>query len=228
MTLKESMHAAELAEADTHTQTSDLLDLLVDAQTEASLARLVSRLPRNVVIGLAGPKGSGKSSIAEALHTGAAPHVRRLRFADGLKRMLLSLGLTSEQIDGPDKHKACELLDYSTPRHAMQTLGAEWGRGMISPNLWVNACMQQIDNTASTRVHVIDDVRFANEADAIHKRGGVVIEVVQPGVLYNPEHASEAGLPKSLIDYSVMNDNTPLSAAIHVMLRTLHKIGASK
>ena len=210
--------------SNTDTQTYDLLDILVDAQTEANLGRLVSLLPHSVVIGLAGPKGSGKSTIAGALAKGAAPHARRLRFADGLKRMLLALGLTAEQIDGPDKDKPCDLLGGCTPRHAMQTLGTEWGRDMIASNLWVNACMQQIV-ASNALVHVIDDVRFANEAEAIRKRGGVVIEVVRLGHVYNPEHTSEIGLPEHLVDYSITNDGTPLSAAIHVMLRTLHRIG---
>jgi hypothetical protein len=212
---------------DTNMQTSDFLNILVDAQTEASLGRFVSLLPRSVVIGLAGPKGSGKSMIAGALHAHASQSVRRYRFADGLKRMLLALGLTAEQIDGPDKDKPCDLLGGGTPRHAMQTLGTEWGRDTISSNLWVNACMQQVA-VSSALVHVIDDVRFSNEAEAIHKRGGVVIEVVRPGYVYNPEHASEIGLPEDLVDYSITNDGTPLSAAIHAMLRTLHKIGAGK
>lgn len=208
---------------DTNTQTSDFLNILVDAQPEASLGRLVSLLPRSAVIGLAGPKGSGKSTIADVLHV----HGARYRFADGLKRMLLALGLTAEQVDGPDKDKPCDLLGGCTPRYAMQTLGTEWGRDTIASNLWVNACMQQIA-ASDAPVRVIDDVRFANEAEAIHKRGGVVIEIMRPGALYNPEHASEIGLPQHLIDYSITNDDTPLSAAVHVMLRTLHKIGASK
>jgi hypothetical protein len=200
------------------------LRLLASHCNAEVLSSLVTALPRPAIIGLAGPKGCGKSTIAEVLEVSSLGVVRH-RFAGPLKRMAAALGLTYEQIDGAEKELPCELLGGLTPRYLMQTLGTQWGRDMISPDLWVNACMHEIDAAQidGERVSIIDDVRFDNEADAIHVRGGVVIEIVRAGAAYDPNVASERGLRSSAIDYMLVNDGTPMAAAIDVLL-TVHDL----
>lgn len=137
------------------------------------------------LIGLAGPKHCGKSTIAKAIvlrchmqdeHQDA---VRR-RFAGKIKAMLRALGLTEAQVDGDEKDLPCELLGGKTPRDAMTALGTEWGRCMMDDELWLRATMQQVDvDLAEDTLVVIDDVRFDNEATAIRERDGVVIKLVR-------------------------------------------------
>jgi hypothetical protein len=50
-------------------------------------------------------------------------------------------------------------------------------------------------------------VRFPNEAEAILRRGGIMIEIVRPGV-EQMNHASEIPLPKSLLTHTVINDGS--------------------
>lgn len=167
------------------------------------------------VIGLAGPKGAGKSYVAGLLQT----HFRccRIGFADPLKRMLMTLGLTRTQCySAVEKETPCDLLCGHTPRHAMQTLGTEWGRDMISNDIWVRATLFEIyrefknsPRERPTDRFVIEDVRFANEAKAIRLAGGHLWEVRRPGRSYDPKHPSEAGLDV-VFDQVVVNDGSRL------------------
>ncbi len=45
---------------------------------------------------------------------------------------------TEDKIEGSLKAKPCSLLAGKTPRHAMQTLGTEWGRNCIGDGFWIN------------------------------------------------------------------------------------------
>jgi len=69
----------------------------------------------------------------------------------------------------------------------MQTIGTEWGRNMIHPDIWVRAWEQSLPEDADV---VVDDVRFPNEVAAIRRLGGDVIRICRDG--HEPgEHISE-------------------------------------
>lgn len=95
---------------------------------------------------------------------------QRMRFADKLKNMLRALGLTGREVDGDLKESPCDILGGQTPRHAMITLGTEWGRDMIHPNIWVNAIERDMIVMRAEGINkfVIDDLRFLNEANYIN------------------------------------------------------------
>lgn len=144
---------------------------------------------RPKLIGLVGYAGSGKSTAAE--HIQAVYRYDRIKFAGTLKRMLRSLGLSLQEVDGDLKEKPCDLLCGKTPRYAMQTLGTEWGRDLIHPDIWVNSTMRLVDSMENEVV--IDDVRFESEMKAIRIRGGVLWYVFRPEVHPLGAHVSEAG-----------------------------------
>lgn len=125
------------------------------------------------LIGLCGAAGSGKSTVAGFLE---AQGYVRLRFAHPLKAMMRALlhsaGMdevtASRCTDGDLKERPLGELLGATPRHAMQTLGTEWGRQYIHPELWVALTMGRAERmVAEGKRVVIDDVRFPNEADRI-------------------------------------------------------------
>jgi hypothetical protein len=96
----------------------------------------------------------------------------------------------------------------ASPRRLLQTIGTEWGRETIHPEIWVMATMKRIEDSEAT-LAVITDVRFDNEAEAIHARGGYVWRVVRPGaglVGSAGSHSSERGIEASLVDDEVLND----------------------
>lgn len=158
------------------------------------------------IIGITGLAGSGKSTVAQMLAEIAG--YRRVRFAQPLKDMLRAMGLSADQVDGDQKGDPCELLCGQTPRHAMQTLGTEWGRERLGTDVWVNAAMRHVKAIAAPRV-VFDDCRFENEVEAIKLRGGVVIGVTRPSVESAGSHASEAMASSAGDgDWSLLNDGS--------------------
>lgn len=142
------------------------------------------------LIGLIGYARSGKSTVAGIL---AAQHgFRRQRFAGPLKDMLRALGLGDYEIEGDGKEQPCALLSGRTPRHAMITLGTEWGRGLIAPTFWLDlARVKASALLADKQSAAFEDCRFQNEADLIRDLGGEIWRVVRPGVGGEIAHASE-------------------------------------
>lgn len=157
------------------------------------------------LIGITGYAGSGKTTAARIL---VERHkFLQVKFAGPLKAMVRCLGLGDAEIEGNLKELPSAILGGKTPRHAMQTLGSEWGRDLIHPNLWVNAAMAMVDDALDHggRV-VIDDLRFPNEAEAIKSRGGMIVRIQRDGVGPVNAHHSEANdIPP---DWMIYNSGT--------------------
>jgi RecA/RadA recombinase len=142
-------------------------------------------MARAMIIGFTGPIGCGKSFAARHLVNNHGFTVHKM--AAPLKSMMRAIGLTDEHIEGALKEVPCDLLCGKTPRHAMQTVGAEWGRDLIGGDLWVNLWR----NTLPAGRVVCDDVRYSNEAAMIRAVGGLVVEVRRESVGTHCNHASE-------------------------------------
>lgn len=152
------------------------------------------------LIAFNGPAGVGKSAAAEFLCGDEFAFVR-VKFAEGLKAMLRALyecaGLDPDEIErrieGDLKEKPDPLLGGKSPRHAMLTLGTDWGRDLIAPGLWVRIWSRKVRLLmASGHSVVVDDLRFPNELAEIRELGGEVYQVTGPsrrGVTIN--HVSE-------------------------------------
>jgi hypothetical protein len=149
---------------------------------------------RLTIIGLSGVAGAGKSFAA--LHLTERRGFRRIRFAEPLKAMLRTLGCSNEELDGAAKEAPCPALCGRTPREAMQTLGTEWGRQLIHPDLWLEAWRRRVAAVAEfapAAQIVVDDVRFLNEAEAIWRLGGMIWRIDREGARGGaPAHVSEA------------------------------------
>jgi hypothetical protein len=140
------------------------------------------------LIAFTGPAGAGKSEAARALLelSREGGLWRRVKFADILKAMLRTLyelnGVDYEDIlhrlEGRLKELPDPILLGATPRTAMQTLGSEWGRDLIHPDLWVSTWENRVRSLLRAGFSVVvDDLRFPNEALAIRGLGGRIIEV---------------------------------------------------
>lgn len=135
------------------------------------------------VVGLSGFAQSGKTTAA--LYLEKKYGIRRKHIAEPLRAMLAVLlkanGMSSEMItrylEGDLKEQLIPELGV-TSRYAQITLGTEWGRELIGEDLWANTWERGIEDGDSV---MNDSVRFPNEADAIHRRGGVVIMIKRPG-----------------------------------------------
>lgn len=146
-------------------------------------------VPIRTIIAFTGLAGAGKSTAA--MHLVKSRGFERVRFAGPLKAMLAALGLTPAEIDGDRKELPCDLLGGKTPRWAMQTIGTEWGRNLIAPDLWIRAWKVAVDRLPTGVPVVVDDCRFPNEADAVRAAGGVIVRIDRPGAGIASVHESE-------------------------------------
>jgi len=165
------------------------------------------------IIILTGQAGSGKSTIAAEL---AAQGYTVVKFAGPLKAMLRALGLSDAEIEGELKERPCAQLGGCTPRHAMQTLGTEWGRNLIDADIWVAAWQHAVRGVlASGGRVVVDDCRFRNELAAAMRLGGIAVRLVRDGA-GTVAHASETGLDAVELPV-VLNDDEPAAVAAEVL-----------
>jgi hypothetical protein len=154
-----------------------------------------------VIIGLAGLKRSGKNTAAE--HLCRRYMMVERSFADPMRQFVMGLlGMSPAELD-LKKEVVIPWLGV-TPRHMLQTLGTEWGREMVHSELWVRSVLR---NMAPGVDYVISDVRFPNEAEAIHQQGGKVIRLVGRGAT-GDGHTSERPLASHLIDFEISNAGT--------------------
>lgn len=158
------------------------------------------------LIALTGLKQSGKSTIAEFLCKNY--EYTCVKFAHPLKAMLRAIGLTDAEIEGSLKEIPSRILCGITPRHAMQTLGTEWGRELIHPKIWTNLwhieVMRILMLTLKNRV-VCDDLRYVNEAKRVKSSGGMIVKIVRPGIPLTA-HSSETELSQIQQDRIITNN----------------------
>lgn len=150
-----------------------------------------------IAIGLTGLAGAGKSEVATRL---IEKHgFKRGKFAGALKEMLKALLLyrgcdpetAHRMVEGDLKEVPTPYLKWQTPRHAMRTLGTEWGRGCIDNDLWVDGELEYQKSKLSDNAKIVfDDVRFNNEVNAIRRFGGSTWRINRPGLVAG-NHISE-------------------------------------
>jgi len=194
----------------------------------------VIKEPTKMIIGVAGLAGSGKDTLADILVCDY--RFVRIGMADPLKRFcrevldfsVEQLWGSSERRNEPDSRYLNEKNGYLTPRHALQRLGAEWGRQECYENVWVDYAIRMadsilegegayhpefgLDRDISPLVPpagvVIPDIRYINEIRAVHAKG-MVVKIVRPGVGVQWQHSSETELGTvrdDQFDYLFHND----------------------
>ena len=179
--------------------------------------RSVSRMAPQI-IGICGPKGVGKSTLAKAV--GEHVEAQRIRFAKPLKSMIATLlqecgftrGESWEAVDGSLKENPiADLPGQPTARHLLQTIGTEWGREHIGEEVWAQIAAEKAERVLNYHGDwaVIDDLRFPNEARTLRDRGAYIVEVRREGHDYSTEHASEGGIHPHRPDVIVENVGSP-------------------
>lgn len=165
------------------------------------------------LIGLHGRAGAGKDTVGAMLVARKTEMVARLAFAQPLKDMLTAglrdLGVTWQLLaDRTHKERRIEAIGRS-PRELLQTLGTEWGRQMVHPDLWLRIAATRLEyHRQYASATVITDVRFDNEANWVRAQGGEIWHVLRKyGDNVAPLHVSEHGIEMHAgVDSVVMND----------------------
>lgn len=151
------------------------------------------------VIGITGAARSGKDTVATMLQS-AGINAAVVSLGSPIKRMLeVGLGLTVEQLHGALKERVDPRYGIS-PRELMQTLGTEWGRDIVDPDIWI-----KIVTTKYNKKVIIPDIRFENEAKYV-RENGVLIHMLRVGVSINSDHVSERGVEIDREDFVITNN----------------------
>lgn len=137
-----------------------------------------------MIFGFVGFIGSGKNAAADFLvdrhrfvkESFAKPVKDAVSSIFGWDRVLLEgdSEFSRNWREMPDRWWSKRMGKDFTPRLALQLMGTEAGRNVFYPNLWVDALFRRIDASVN---HVISDVRFPNEIEAIRKAGGKIYRI---------------------------------------------------
>lgn len=145
------------------------------------------------LIGLIGQARVGKDTVGQHLHENHLFNCRS--FAAPMKAMLEAV--FGNRFESGDREQPIDWLGKS-PRHLMQTLGTEWGRNCIHPDLWVMLAEREWQLHTARRYNaengvslVFTDVRFHNEADMILRQGGELWHIVRDNGGIAAGHISE-------------------------------------
>lgn len=176
------------------------------------------------LIGITGPAGSGKDSVAIELV--AKFSFQSYSFAAPLKRGLSAMfGIPEyEFYDRDIKEQIIPWMGMSR-RKLMQIAGTEFARNMIADDIWLRLADRFIENEikvhedlllqtfrAETELRiVISDVRFENEAEWVRDKGGEVWHVHRLHTVPVELHSSEAGVEFNIDKDVIIRNNGSLS-----------------
>lgn len=155
------------------------------------------------IIGISGRAGSGKTHLADELHT-MNKNIRTLSFAAELRYEI-------EEEMGNACPGLWEKPTSPAIRFILQQYGTEFRRAQ-DEDYWMKRGMQRAVDTAEEGWDVVfDDVRFPNEARAIQQVGGVIVKVLTPLKIREkrlgelpPEHASETSMDGFGYDIAIL------------------------
>lgn len=171
-----------------------------------------------ILIGTAGPAGSGKDTVADYLVKHHS--FEKMAFAGPLKVMLASVGL-AEPEDRAMKEQLVPGFEF-TWRQAAQDLGTKWGRG-LEESIWLKLAKLHLDRRRQQGVEkiVFTDLRFTNEATMLRNLGGQVWHLIgrQADLGANAGHVSEKKLDFFKGDRIIQNNDS--LAALHLQVEFL-------
>jgi hypothetical protein len=195
-----------------------------------------------------GRLGSGKDTAGERLAAMAGVETQRLSFARLLKesaaalfgipvedwetykndpdvKIMLTVGYEDFILDDGTVLEQPRVVVELTAREFLQRYGTESHRDIFGADFWVNqALIEYVNAPVRDTLFYVTDCRFANEATAVHRLGGVVVNVIGADE-DTGEHLSEAPLPDSLINFYI--DNTTRGDDFAMLDRQLRSVAAT-
>ncbi len=167
-------------------------------------------------IGFAGKMQAGKDTSCDLLTRYMVKQdpklhgsLNKLAFGHSLKLLCQAiLGLSYNDVYTSEGKAAYNETWGMTNREILQKVGTDAMRNNFHPDVWVKAKEWEITNIVSCKeMFFITDVRFPNEADCVHRNGGIIVYIDRPALELN-DHASENMLANEHIDLHICNDGT--------------------
>jgi len=171
-----------------------------------------------IIIAFSGPSGVGKSTAAQITQRLISQLInpqclRKISFADPIREMLATLGLTLNDLTQPHlKNTPHDSLSGRTPKYALESLGL-WCRSLNQSFLvdrWCDRVTRSEDD-----IILCDDVRRPLEAAAVKDLGGTLIEIRRPEI-------TPLTLPSE--DFSFSVDNVIINDTLENLARDLEHI----
>ncbi len=155
------------------------------------------------LIGLSGSKQSGKDEFFIIAVANGWDYYNK-KFATNLKSICSTItGLPPNYFTNNMLYKYKH--NGRTIRNIMQYIGTDLLRNQYNENVWIDSLFREFTFLSKW---IITDVRFENEADAIKKRGGILIRINRA---YGERdlHVSETALDNyDNWDYTIENNGT--------------------
>lgn len=172
------------------------------------------------LIGLSGKARAGKDTAAQVL---VAEHgFTQIGFADVIKAMAYDI---DPSIGGHPLRGLVDAMGWEEAklvpgvRIFLQRMGAS-GRERLDKGVWVRAALRDVDNLMKDGTSVvISDVRYPNEAEAIRKRGGIIVRIDRPNVFIDND-VSETSMDDEIFEVTIDNDGTidDLAATVRTLI----------
>lgn len=155
------------------------------------------------LLGLHGPKRSGKDTAAHALWLAG---YRKVAFADALRDEVFGRWPQAKSIKDDEKDTPQEWLRGRSLRDLLIHVGMK--RRESDPDYWVKIAVRRIQALRDQGYRVVvTDVRMHNEANAILSLGGVIWRIRRPG-LEPGEHITERDLGDEICSRTLHNTSS--------------------
>lgn len=188
------------------------------------------------LIGITGYLRTGKDSVAKLLVDEFG--YTKLAFADPLREMALAIdpyisligvpeGLGLAPFENRLYSELIDMIGYETAksipdfRRFLQRLGTDGVRNVLGDSTWVDLAVKRARSILRDGGRVVfSDVRFPNEANAIHTLGGAVWRTIRPGY-GGSGHVSETALDDIIPDLVLQAENLDqLAAGVQLAMGT--------
>lgn len=169
-----------------------------------------------MIVGITGPAGSGKNTVADILSREYG--FQQLAFADALKESIVSLDPLLniegrlERLSDVVERETMDVAKNKYPqvRKILQDYGVSM-RDVVDVDVWIKALHQRVVGGSSANI-CITDLRFENELRYVMDMNGVVIRVERPD---NPFDIGSAHVSEQMVvdtPYVIVNHGYAIGA----------------